>query len=126
MARPANPVLYERVKRQLYAEMPQHSAYRSGLLVQRYKAAGGTYTGAKPKTTDPGLARWYAEEWRNQRGGVGYEKPGDVYRPTQRVTCDTPTTFAQLTPGQVRRASEAKRKTGTAKFAPSGRKGKGA
>ena len=31
MPEPANKTLYEKVKKELYAEMPKHSAYRSGL-----------------------------------------------------------------------------------------------
>ena len=110
--RPADPKLYERVKAQLYAEMPTHSAYRSGQLVQRYKAAGGTYTGTKLKPRDGGLSRWFAEDWRNQVGGIGYQKKGDVYRPTKRVTADTPKTFGELTPAQLRRAQKEKKETG--------------
>ena len=117
--RPADPQLYERTRARLYAEMPKHSAYRSGLLVQRYKAAGGTYVGAKPKPNDGGLARWFAEEWSNQDGGTGYSKKGDIYRPTVRVSADTPSTFSELTAAQVRRAQKEKKATGRVKaFAP--------
>ena len=77
---------------ELYAEMPTHSAYRSGQLVQRYKAAGGTYTGPKPKTRDGGLPRWFAETWRNQSGKVGYQGK------------ETPKTFAELSPAQIHSA----------------------
>ena len=110
--KPADPALYARVKAQLYAEMTTHSAYRSGQLVQRYKAAGGTYVGAKPKPRAGGLPRWFAEDWQNQAGGVGYQKKGDVYRPTKRITADTPKTFRELTPAQLRRAQKEKKETG--------------
>ena len=112
MSKPADPELYERVKARLYAEMPTHSAYRSGQLVQRYKAAGGTYTGPKPKTRDGGLPRWFAETWRNQSGKVGYQGKGDVYRPTRRVTSETPKTFAELSPAQIQRARREKKAKG--------------
>lgn len=38
-ATPADPALYQRVKAQVYKKMPQHSAYRSGHVVQAYKRA---------------------------------------------------------------------------------------
>ena len=117
--RPTDPQLYERVRARLYAECLGVSAYRSGLLVQRYRAAGGTYVGAKPKPEEGGLARWLAEEWRSPDGGIGYSKRGDVYRPTRRVSADTPTTFSELTAAQVRRAQKEKKATGRVKaFAP--------
>lgn len=36
------------------------SAYKSGLLVQRYKRAGGRFRGPKTKK---GLTRWFNEKW---------------------------------------------------------------
>ena len=89
--------------------MRTHSAYRSGQLVQRYKAAGGTYEGSKPKD---GLTRWFKEDWRTQSGKTTYEKKGDVFRPTKRVSKETPTTFSELTAAEVRKAQAEKKKTG--------------
>lgn len=113
---PINKRLYEQVKKEIYAKYPEHSAYRSGLLVQEYKRRGGKYRGDRSKGK---LGRWFKEDWRNQRGGVGYGKAGDVYRPTKRVSKDTPTTFDELTDAQVRRAQREKRRTGRVKdFTP--------
>ena len=89
MPEPLDKELYEKVKTEIYKKHPQHSAYRSGLIVQEYKKRGGKYSGTKPQKT--GLKRWFAEEWKNQRGEVGYSKKGDVYRPTKRITEKTPT-----------------------------------
>ena len=72
-AMPANPQLYARIRAEVYKEMPTHSAYRSATLVRRYKESGGMYQGKKP-TEGEGLRRWLKEDWRNQRGGVGYQK----------------------------------------------------
>ena len=47
-----------------------------------------------------------------QRGDVGYNYKSDVYRPTVRVTKDTPVTFAELTPQAIERARKQKAKTG--------------
>lgn len=117
---PTDPALYERVKRRVYRLYPRHSAYRSGRLVLEYKKAfsakhrsGPPYSGRRG--TRSGLNRWFAEEWRNQRGGVGYAHASDVYRPTRRVTRRTPLTFGELTPSEVRRARRLKSREGRVK-----------
>ena len=104
--KPTNPRLYQAVKEKIYKDIPTHSAYRSGLIVQEYKRRGGKYVGVKPKTK--GLTRWFKEEWRNQRGGVGYQKKGDIYRPTRRVTEKTPVTLQEPTPGELKTAMKKK------------------
>ena len=103
--KPADPKLYEEVKAKIYKQIPTHSAYRSGLIVQEYKRRGGKYEGPKPKA---GLTRWFKEDWRNQRGEVGYKKRGDIYRPTKRVTEKTPVTLQELTPGELKTAMRKK------------------
>lgn len=110
--------LYARVKRSVYRQHPRHSAYRSGLLVQRYKSAfrakhgprKSPYRGKRSRKT--GLARWFAEDWRNQRGGVGYQRASDVYRPTRRVTSKTPTTFRELSTSRLQSARRQKYRSG--------------
>ena len=106
MTKPADPELYKKVKDRIYKEIPTHSAYRSGLLVQEYKRLGGKYVGNKPKTK--GLTRWFKESWRNQRGRVGYEKKGDIYRPTKRVNDKTPVTLQELSAGELKTAMRKK------------------
>ena len=49
MSEPSDKKLYEKVKKEIYKKYPKHSAYRSGLLVKQYKAAGGGYSGNKEK-----------------------------------------------------------------------------
>ena len=103
---PLDKELYEQVKAEIYKKYPKHSAYRSGLLVKTYKERGGKYSGTKnPKE---GLSRWYLEKWKNERGETGYKFKNDVYRPTVRVTKDTPTTFKELTPQEIQRARKEK------------------
>lgn len=116
---PRDKALYERVKQNIYKKHPKHSAYRSGLLVQAYKKEytktrkGSPYTGQKNKTS--GLGRWYAEEWRNQRGGVGYQYKSDVYRPTKRITNKTPTTYRELSKKELKTARSIKYRSGRVK-----------
>ena len=103
---PTNKKLYEEVKAEIYKIYPTHSAYRSGLLVQEYKRRGGTYEG-KEKQTE-GLNRWFLEKWVSQRGKLGYEFLSDIFRPTVRITKNTPTTFKELTPEEIEKARREK------------------
>ena len=86
-AEPVDKDLYEKAKADVYPKYDKPSAYRSGALVKRYKELGGKFkdTGGKP------LARWFKEDWKD----VG-NKEYPVYRPTNRITKDTP-----LTPGEI-------------------------
>lgn len=120
MTKPKDKELYDKVKKQVYARIPKHSAYRSGQLVKEYKEqyekkhkSKDAYVGAKKKKE--GLSRWFDEEWRNQRGEVGYKKKGDVYRPTKRVTKNTPKTYKELSKSDVEKAMKEKKTTGRVK-----------
>jgi hypothetical protein len=117
MPQPTDSKLYLNVKKKIYKKYPKHSAYRSGLLVQAYKrefkkryGSRSPYSGKRSKRS--GLARWYLEKWRNQRGQVGYQTRSDVYRPTRRITTKTPTTFSELSPRQIQRARREKYRSG--------------
>jgi hypothetical protein len=102
--------LYEKIKKDLYEKMPKHSAYRSGILVKKYKEAFYKKHGNKKtpykgnKTVKKGLSRWFAEEWKNQRGNIGYKYKNDVYRPTKRITKKTPITYDELSEKEIKRA----------------------
>jgi len=102
MTTPANRVLYDKAKAIVYKQYPKHSAYRSGALVKKYKELGGTYEGAKPSD---GLTRWFAEDWADI-GGQEYP----VYRPTKRVSKDTPLTADEINPAQAKRQIALKQK----------------
>tara|TARA_Y100001970_G_C14187177_1_gene833263 strand:+ start:390 stop:1376 length:987 start_codon:yes stop_codon:yes gene_type:complete len=114
--KPADLKLYEKVKKKLYAKIPKHSAYRSGLLVQQYKAAflkkygknEKPYIGKKPTKKQKGIKRWFAEKWVNQRGQVGYQHKSDIYRPTKRITKKTPVTHGELTKKELKVAQKKK------------------
>ena len=102
MSKPANQELYDKVKKNIYAKYPKHSAYRSGLLVKTYKEQGGKYIGKENKSS--GLNRWFKEKWVNSRGEVGYKYKNDVYRPTVKVNKNTPKTFKELTDKEIKEA----------------------
>ena len=113
MSKPADQKLYDKVKKEIYAKYPVHSAYRSGLLVKTYKERGGTHIGKENKSS--GLNRWLRETWLNSRGEVGYNDKNDVYRPTVRVNKDTPPTCKELTKEQIKKVQAEKAKTGRVK-----------
>jgi hypothetical protein len=109
---PTDAKLWARVKRQADQVYRRPSAYKSGWMVKRYKELGGKFKRA-PTTLDARpLKRWFAEDWRNQHGRVGYEHSNDIYRPTKRVTRRTPKTHRELSARRIRRASREKSRTG--------------
>ena len=114
---PRDKSLYNKVKQQVYREIPKHSAYRSGIVVQKYKRQFNKKHPHKnpsigKKTKKKGLSRWFKEKWRNQRGKVGYKYKSDVYRPTRRITKQTPRTFKELGKQRIKKARSIKYKKG--------------
>jgi hypothetical protein len=101
-----NKSLYSRIKDELKHSMKSWpSAYGSGLLVKKYKEAGGKYKGKKvAKTT--GLQRWFAEEWidvcdypevvkscgrpKGTYSSTTYQKDYPYCRPLRKVTSKSP------------------------------------
>jgi hypothetical protein len=70
--KPKDVVLYKKIKKEI-SEKYKHSAYRSGLIVKKYKSeykkknkSEDAYVGDKPKMSN--LQRWFLEDWKNQRG----------------------------------------------------------
>ena len=112
MATPSNQKLYDKVKARVYKKNPKHSAYRSGQIVKEYKKAGGTYKGKKPKG---GLTRWFKEDWRTQDGKKTYQKKGDIFRPTKKISPKTPKTMSELSKSDKAKAIKEKKKTGRVK-----------
>ena len=118
MPTPTDKELYEKIKKEITAKY-KPSAYRSGMIVKRYKEEyfkkhknNNAYTGSKENSN---LKRWFDEKWLNQRGEVGYKKKGDVYRPTKKISNKTPTTFSELSQSQIKKAMAEKKRTGKVK-----------
>lgn len=117
---PVDKQLYNNIKAKVYKRIPKHSAYRSGIVVKEYKEVFKKKYGNKSpykgrKDAKKGLSVWFAEKWKNQRGGTGYKKKGDVYRPTKRITKDTPATHKELTASEKKKAMKEKKETGKVK-----------
>jgi len=58
------------------------------------------------------LKRWFKEKWKTPRGNKDYSKGENTFRPTVRVTKDTPTTWSELTPAEKARAQKEKNTKG--------------
>jgi hypothetical protein len=115
---PRDHLLYNEIKKEI-SDRYKHSAYRSGLIVKRYKKAykdiyksDDAYTGDRSKGN---LNRWFAEDWRNERGETGYKYKNDVYRPTIRISKDTPKTYSELSMADIERAKKEKALKGRVK-----------
>mgnify|MGYP003644554470 FL=1 len=66
------------------------------------------------RKTDKGLAlkRWFKEKWRTPKGKKGYSGKDRTFRPTVRVSKDTPATWSELSPSEKQRAAKEKRTKG--------------
>ena len=103
LVEPTNKKLWNDLKLEIFAKYKKNSAYRSGALVKAYKEAGGTFYNKKnPKV---GLSRWFAEEWKDI-GGLDYP----VYRPTKRITKETPLTISEIDKTQLKKQIKLKQK----------------
>jgi len=118
MPTPTDKELYEKIKKEITAKY-KPSAYRSMLLVKKYKEEylkkhknNNAYTGSKENSN---LKRWIDEKWMTQEGKTTYQKKGDIYRPTKRVSKKTPTTFSELSQSQIKKAMAEKKQTGKVK-----------
>jgi hypothetical protein len=73
-------------------------------------------TGAmgKVRKTKEGLKlkRWFKEKWRTLSGDKDYSGGDRSFRPTVRVSKDTPATASELTDYEKRKGKEEKKRTG--------------
>ena len=116
---PKDKTMYNRIKASVIKANPKHSAYRSGQIVKKYKTAfkkkygnKSPYTGNKAKGS---LTRWYAENWRTEKGKKTYKEGGTIFRPTKRISKKTPATMSELTKKQKDAAIREKKRTGRVK-----------
>jgi len=116
---PTDKNLYDKIKNELFKIYIKPSAYRSGLLVKKYKEEytkkhnnNNYYIGNKENSN---LKRWFEEKWTNQRGETGYKKTGDIYRPNIRINNKTPKTFSELTLQEINKAKKEKKQKGRVK-----------
>ena len=55
------------------------------------------------------LKRWFKEDWRTPSGEKDYKKGENTFRPTKKISKDTPKTWSQLSAGEKRAAAREKR-----------------
>ena len=69
---------------------------------------------ARVRKTKKGLAlkRWFKEDWRTPSGDKDYSKGEKTFRPTKRISKDTPVTWSELTLAEKRAARKEKRQKG--------------
>ena len=68
----------------------------------------------KVRKSKKGLAlkRWFKAEWRTPEGKKDYSEGGNTFRPTKRISEDTPSTWSELTPAEKARAQKEKNTKG--------------
>jgi superfamily II DNA or RNA helicase len=96
-----NPKLYKKAKKIADQKYTKSSAYKSGYIIKKYKELGGTFSGQQ--NTLKGINRWFKEAWKD----VG-NKEYPVYRPTKRITDDTPLTVDEIDPDNLKQQIELK------------------
>lgn len=99
---PNDMALYKKAKQIADKTFKKPSAYKSGFIVKKYKEMGGTYKDdGEPRDLD----RWFKEGWRDV-GGKEYP----VYRPTKRISKDTPLIVGEIDRNNLRKQIELKQK----------------
>ena len=58
------------------------------------------------------LRRWFQEKWRTPKGKKGYKGKDRTFRPTVRVSSETPATWSELSASEKASAAEEKRTKG--------------
>jgi len=113
MSQPKDDKLYDKAKGIVYKQYDKPSAYRSGALVKKYKelykekyGSGSAYEGKK---TEKGLTRWYKEDWKDVNPDKT-DKSYPTYRPTKRISKDTPKTADEISKKRLKEQSELKQK----------------
>jgi len=111
MAQPVDKELYEIVKLIVNQQYKKHSAYRSGMYVQLYKKLGGKYKETKKNATinDYPLKKWFLESWEDVNPNKT-ESSYPVYRPTRRITKETPTTVNEISEKRLKEQAKLKQK----------------
>lgn len=81
-----------------------------------YKQPSSPFNRVRKTKEGLALKRWFKEKWQTPKGKEEYS-PGDsgTFRPTVKVSADTPDTYSELTPADIAAAKEERRRTGRVK-----------
>ena len=91
------------------------------MLVKTYKKEFSKIYGDRKSPYTPstkktgGLTRWFKEKWISDTGKIGYTDKSSIYRPSLRVTKQTPITWRELSKNEIKKAKAEKTKTGRVK-----------
>tara|TARA_R110002072_G_scaffold284513_1_gene448911 strand:+ start:330 stop:554 length:225 start_codon:yes stop_codon:yes gene_type:complete len=58
------------------------------------------------------LNRWFKEEWKTPEGNEDYSEGENTFRPTKKVSKNTPKTWSEVTPESKRKAQKEKNTKG--------------
>ena len=99
-----NPSLRNKIKNRVMAgtqggNAGQWSARKAQLVAQKYKAAGGGYSGSKTSKQES-LSKWTKEKWTTKSGKPSTQGPkatGERYLPTKAIKSLSSTEYAKTT-----------------------------
>lgn len=99
VAKKSNPGLWSRIVSSVKASSKggnpgQWSARKAQLAVQKYKAAGGGYSGAKSSSNS--LSKWTKQKWRTKSGKPS-SKTGERYLPEKAIKSLSSSEYAATT-----------------------------
>ena len=77
-----------------------------------FKMKGSPFKKVRKSKEGAALKRWFKEDWRTPSGKKGYEGGENTFRPTKRITKDTPATWSELSPGEKAAAKREKNTKG--------------
>lgn len=108
---PIDTGIYERAKDIADRTYSKPSAYKSGFIVKTYKELGGRY---KEDNKEKNLKRWFEEKWKSVNQ-TGYP----VFRPTVKVSKNTPLLASEINPMDLKMKIKLKQKIkGKSNLAP--------
>jgi len=117
MPTPSDPNLYEEARSFIMSRYKKNSAYASGATVKQYKQQFAKKYGADtpPYLADnrqKNLKRWFEEKWININPilGVYSDKAYPVFRPTKRISNNTPTIYQDIPKKRLKEQYELKQK----------------
>ena len=58
------------------------------------------------------LKRWFKEDWQTPKGKKDYKGGENTFRPTKKISKDTPSTWSEVTPAEKNRAQAEKKTKG--------------
>jgi len=76
-----------------------------------YRQAASPFRVRKTKK-GASLRRWFKEDWRTPKGKENYEGGENTFRPTKKVSKDTPKTWGEVTPASKAKAQKEKNTKG--------------